>query len=107
MNTLSLAELAGLLKLIADLSKSVEIDFSFVDYTLNDLLFIFEEILESHILVNITDALFVFLILVQVKHVVRNSVEWDVVNVQALGHVERCNVVFLITLKLMELVMPK
>lgn len=58
-------------------------------------------------MVEIAASLFGFLMLVEVQHVIRNFVEWDVIYVQGLGHVESSNVVVVVSLVLVELVVPE
>lgn len=107
VHALRLAILALGLKLVADLAKSVEVDPAFLDDALHDLVLLAQEILEGAVLVEIAASLFGFLMLVEVQHVIRNLVEWDVVYVQGLGHVESSDVVVVVPLVLVELVVPE
>jgi hypothetical protein len=81
-NAFPLAEIVAPFKLVADLSESVEINLSIVNDTLHNLLLITEEVLESAVLIHVAAALFEFLVLVNVQHVVGDPMEWDVVNVE-------------------------
>lgn len=101
------AILALRFKLIADLTKSIEVDPTFLNDALHNLVLVTQEVLESAVLLKIAARMFSLLVLVEMQHVVRNLVEWDVVHVQRLSHVISSDVIVIVGIVLVELIVPE
>lgn len=101
------AVIALLFKFIGKLSQTIEVDAALVKHSLDDPSSVAKEVLERAVLLGIADAHFVVLVLVEVEQVVRNLVEWNVVNVQTLRNVESSDVIMLVLLELVELEVPE
>jgi len=107
MDAVFLAVLVFCLKFVADLAESIEVDPSFLDDALNDLVLLTQEILEGAILLKIAASFFGFLVLIEVQQVVWNLVERNVVYVQRLGQVESRDMAMAVSIILVELVVPE
>lgn len=98
---------ALLLEIVRKLSQAFHVDAALVKHGLHDLLFSTKEVLEGAVLLDVADAHLVILVFVEVKKVIWDLVEWNVVNIQTLCNVERRDVVLHIDVELVKLEVPQ
>lgn len=101
------AVVALLLELVGEITKSIEVDTAFIEHDLHNLLLTAQEVLECAVLLIVTTSCLVLLVLVEVKEIIWDLVEWNVVNEETPGHIEVRDVVMAVAVELVELVVPE